>query len=80
MLLKEWRKTNKWTLERLAAELDVPGKSPAGTVQRWESGQSRPDADVIERIVRLTNGSVTANDMHALRLAWTSAQAAERAA
>lgn len=29
-----------------------------------------PDADMIERIRTLTNHSVTADDMHVVRLAW----------
>jgi len=70
MLLREWRETNGWTLARLAAELGLPGEHSAGTVQRWETGKSRPEADVIDRIEKLTEGAVTAADMHETRLAW----------
>jgi transcriptional regulator with XRE-family HTH domain len=80
MLLKEWREKNEWSLARLAAELGVPGEYPAGTVQRWEIGKSRPEADVIDRIEKLTGGDVTATDMHEARLSWLNKQAAEAAA
>lgn len=75
MLLKEWREKNEWSLARLASELEVPGEYPAGTVQRWETGKSRPEADVIERIEKVTGGEVTATDMHEARLAWLNRQA-----
>lgn len=68
MLLKSWREQNGWTLARLAAELGVNGKFPVGTVHRWETGQSRPDADMIVRIEEVTGGAVTALDMHEIRL------------
>lgn len=74
MLLREWRETNGWTLARLAGELGLPGENPAATVQRWETGKSRPEADVIERIEKVTERSVTATDMHETRLAWLNSQ------
>lgn len=70
MLLKEWRDINGWTLARLAAELGLTGEYSVGTVQRWESGKSRPEADIIDRIEKITGGAVTAADMQEARLAW----------
>lgn len=70
MLLADWRKEQGWTLARLGEELGVSGKSPAETVRRWETGESRPDADIVARIEEVSEGKVTAADMHEVRLAW----------
>ncbi|WP_371833438.1 helix-turn-helix domain-containing protein [Ferirhizobium litorale] len=74
MLLRDWREQNGWTLARLAAALDLPSERSVGTVQRWETGKSRPEADVIERIETVTGGAVTVADMHETRLAFLSKQ------
>lgn len=79
MLLKTWRENNGWTLARLAEELDLPGAFPVGTVQRWESGKSRPEADIIAKIEKVTGGKVTASDMHETRLAWLTREEASAA-
>lgn len=42
----------------------------ARSFQRIEAGESSVDADMVERIARLTAGEVTALDMHHVRLAW----------
>lgn len=68
MLLKDWRRGRGWSLARLAEELALSGRSPSETVRRWETGESRPDADVVDRIGLLTDGVVTPNDMHEARL------------
>ena len=38
--------------------------------QKYETGQHRTDAPLVERIAELTDGAVTAQDMHETRLEW----------
>lgn len=75
MLLADWRKERGWTLAHLAGELGLSGRSPAETCRRWETGESRPDADMVERIREMTNGAVTSADMHITRLEWLKSKA-----
>ena len=68
--LRRYRTANDLTLKELGAQLSV-NKT---TLLRWETGEASPDADMIERIVIVTGGAVTATDMHETRLAWLKAQ------
>lgn len=68
--LKEWREAKGWNTQHLAKELGLDEKAGPGTVWRWETGRSRPDADVIARIEKLSEGEVTANEMHETRLSF----------
>ena len=47
--------------------------NPSRFFERLETGEIPADADMVERIVALTGGTVTAGDMHAIRLAWLKA-------
>ena len=58
MNLKTFRKSEKLTLDQMAARLGVSG----ATVQRWETGKMRPDWKHIPAIERATGGKVTAAD------------------
>lgn len=80
MLLKDWRQAEGWSLARLAEELGILGRSPSETVRRWETGESRPDADTVDLINSATRGAVTANDMHETRLSWLRARPAAHGA
>ncbi|MBD9621864.1 hypothetical protein IB279_02780 [Ensifer sp. ENS06] len=42
----------------------------ARTYQRYETGENRPDAPIMERIRLATSGEVTLDAMHRLRLEW----------
>ncbi|HEV7321515.1 MAG TPA: hypothetical protein VGO04_23160 [Ensifer sp.] len=42
----------------------------ARTYQRYETGENRPDAPIMERIRVATSGEVTLDAMHSLRLDW----------
>lgn len=57
--LRDFR--GKRTLADLAEEL---GTSPA-SLFRIEAGEQWPGPDLISRIVEISNGEVTANDLHA---------------
>ncbi len=59
-----------------AAALGLAGG--ARTYQRIETGAVRPDADVVDRIGRLTGGTVSPAHMHAVRLAWLKANRPEK--
>lgn len=76
MLLRDWRQLQGWTLARMAEALELVGRSPAETVRRWETGESRPEADIIARIEALTLGAVTASDMHVVRLVFIESRSA----
>ncbi|MEI2299315.1 hypothetical protein [Ensifer sp. MJa1] len=51
----------------------------ARTYQRYELGENRPDAPIMERIRIATSGEVTLEAMHALRLQWLRANKPETA-
>lgn len=70
MQLADWRKANSLSCADVAKGLGLDGERDSASVWNWETGRSRPDADVIERIREFTKGEVTADDMHAVRLAW----------
>ena len=71
MRLKQWRLTQNLTLSNCA---DVLGCKGARTYQRYEDGMHRMDAPLVEAIVTLTGGAVTAQDMHETRLEWLQAR------
>lgn len=56
--LAKFREDNGLTLADLANRIGV---KPAA-VSRWENGHRFPRSDALERIRRVTNGAVTAND------------------
>lgn len=49
----------------------------ARTYQRYETGENRPDAPLIERIRVETDGRVTLEDLHRQRLEWLKANKPE---
>ncbi|WP_027488482.1 helix-turn-helix domain-containing protein [Allorhizobium undicola] len=58
------------TLDACAKALGI---GHARNYQRYESGAHSPDAPIIQKIMRLTNGAVTPEDMHADRIDWLKA-------
>ncbi|WP_406871597.1 helix-turn-helix transcriptional regulator [Aminobacter sp. P9b] len=78
MRLRDWRTHKKLGFAELARALGIEGVNPGGTLARMETGCRQPDADMVERIVRFTDGAVTAEDMHAVRLAWLKANRPEK--
>ncbi|UFW79994.1 hypothetical protein [Rhizobium sp. SU303] len=42
----------------------------AGSYQRYETGENRPDAPLTVRIIATTDGQVTLDDLHQQRLDW----------
>lgn len=76
MQLRDWRTAAGKSQGECARLLDMEGG--ARTFQRVETGANKPDADMVERIGAMTEGCVTAADMHATRLAWLKANRPER--
>lgn len=76
MDLKTYRQKMGWTQQQAAAFLSVSNES---VWRRYETGERWPRPDVLETILRLTAGAVTAEDMLKTRRAWEkSRDAAER--
>lgn len=75
MTLRQWRLTQGKTLDECAAFF---GLKSARTYQRYETGENRPDADLVDVFVRLSGGAVTAADMHQTRLDWLKANHPEK--
>jgi transcriptional regulator with XRE-family HTH domain len=74
MMLKQWRLSRGYTLSEAAGLLAIEN---ARTYQRYEEGENRPDAPIVERILATTSGEVTLDDMHALRIQWLRANKPE---
>lgn len=70
MLFRDWRVSRGLNQTETGRLLGIEGVNPGGTLRRLEDGSRPADADMVERIVALTEGAVTAGDMHAVRLAW----------
>lgn len=73
MKLTDWRKQNQKTLAETAGLIGLRGSNPARDLQRFETGERRPPALLVEQIALATGGEVTAQDMHETRLAWERA-------
>lgn len=76
MDLRNWRKKRDMSHEALASALGM-SRTPR-TILRIEIGSVSPDADMVARIVALTAGAVTAQDMHEIRLSWLRANRPEK--
>jgi transcriptional regulator with XRE-family HTH domain len=70
MKFRDWRLGCKLTRAACARALGIEGRNPSRTMQRIETGETRADAPIVEKIRALTGGMVTAEDMHQQRLAW----------
>lgn len=70
MLFRTWRIEKGLSIAEAARSLGIGGINPGGTLVRIEIGSRQPDADMVARIEVFTDGRVTAQDMHAVRLAW----------
>jgi len=75
MKLTQWRLTHTKTLTECAA---LFGLASARTYQRYETGETRADADLVEVITARTMGDVKAADMYNTRLEWLKANRPER--
>lgn len=73
--LETWRVREGLTYEALADAIGVLG---AATARRYALGERWPDAEVIERISRATEGAVGVLAMHRRRLAWCRANGLPR--
>lgn len=67
MNLKTWRQREQLTLKAASDRLGLAG---ARTYQRYECGETRASALLVEHIREITGGAVTPSDMHDVRLAW----------
>jgi len=70
MKLIDWRKHHQKTLTEAALLIGLSGSNPARDLQRFETGERRPSAFIVEAIVAATDGAVSAQDMHECRLSW----------
>lgn len=73
MDFKAWRLSKGLSLADVAGRLGIAGANPSREVQRIETGEARPDADLVQAIGRLTGGAVGADDLMAARLLWLKA-------
>ena len=76
MHLVDWRKSLGLTLAEAAAAFGIADANPSRTLQRFETGERRPSAELAETILRESGGKVTAHDLHEVRLQWEKRNAA----
>lgn len=62
MRLQKYRQINNLTLKNLAELLEIEGKNPRWTVDRWCLGLRKPNFDTMEKIEKVTNGAVKYED------------------
>ena len=68
--LRDWRQGQRLSLDKVAGMLGLSGQNPARTIQRVETGESLPDADLAAALTKISDGAVTPVDLHLTRLAW----------
>lgn len=64
MKLDIWRHEQKITLAKLGTSLGFGAVNPARSTQLSERGDRKADAHIVARILDITDGHVTAQDMH----------------
>lgn len=70
MKLNDWITTvAKISLAEFAGRLGVSRQA----ITRYCAGERMPDAEMVERIVKATDGAVTVADLHEVRLAYLKA-------
>jgi transcriptional regulator with XRE-family HTH domain len=80
MKLRDWRIREKKTLKDLADLLGVgQGANPSRRVQRIETGEGPVDAVLSDKIVTVTLGEVSLQDLNDTRRAWLSSTVVEAA-
>lgn len=67
MNLKSYMDANSINGERMA---EIIGDVTGAAVRLWMTGARMPTAEIAERIVNVTGGVVTVQDMHEARLAF----------
>ncbi|WP_457662221.1 helix-turn-helix domain-containing protein [Sinorhizobium medicae] len=77
MDLRAWRTENGLTMSEAATLLSIES---ARTYQRYETGENRPDAPLVERIRSVSGGLVMAEDLHRQRLEWLKSNKPETVA
>lgn len=76
MKLREWRTREAKTLKELAELLGVgQGANPSRRVQRLETGEAPIDAILADKIVAVTSGDVSLQDLNDTRREYLSANA-----
>lgn len=60
MKLQEYRKKENKTQQELARELETT----QAIYQKWESGETIPRIESMQKIIAYTKGEVTANDFY----------------
>ncbi|TPJ57044.1 hypothetical protein [Mesorhizobium sp. B2-6-1] len=81
MKLREWRIRESKTLKELAEMLGIgQGANPSRRVQRLEIGEALADAILADKIVAVTAGEVTLQDLNDTRREYLSASAATEVA
>lgn len=76
MDLRTWRTNLKLSQSACAAALALAGG--ARSYQRIETGENGADADLVARILILTGGQVSTEDMHQVRLNWLKGNRPQR--
>ncbi|WP_245513798.1 MULTISPECIES: helix-turn-helix transcriptional regulator [unclassified Mesorhizobium] len=74
MKLRDWRAAHGKTLKQLADDLGLGGgANPSRRAQRVETGESPVDVPLADKIVAITGGRVTLEDLHMTRREWLAA-------
>lgn len=76
MKLRDWRIQNNKSQRGCSEALGLAGG--ARSFQRIETGETGVDADMAMRIISLTNGAVSLQDMHETRLDWIRRERPEK--
>ena len=76
--LEQFRSHSGKSKAELGRSLGYCKANPSRFYERIETGEVPADADIIDRIVKVTGGAVSVGDMHSVRLAWLRANRPDR--
>ena len=77
MLPREWRKSQKLSLEQVGRMIGLQGPNPSAVYRRWELGLSKCPLHVVVEIDALSSGRVTIHDWLTFRINRPLTEAAE---
>lgn len=78
MKLKDWRIQQNLSLADFGRMLGIGGVNPGRTAQRIETGEQAFDADMAERVRKVTADAVRVEDLHQTRLQWLASNKPDR--
>ncbi len=73
LLPNQWREAAGLSMAAMARNLDIGGKNPSRTYQRYESGEQNCPLEIVAKVEKLTGGNVTFASWLKVKREWIAA-------